>query len=71
LGEIIPKNNKWKRWPETTDARGIYFPLCEPRKIDEGAYLHRSVIDRMETGYAPVNLPKKFDVAETRPLPGS
>lgn len=33
----------------------------EPRKIDEGAIIHQSVIDRMATGnYDPKNLPKDY-----------
>jgi uncharacterized protein (DUF2235 family) len=64
LLEIIPKRLKWKRWPEPSTRRGLYLPLAEPRRIEEGAGLHRSVIMRLETGYRPVNLPKTYEVVD-------
>jgi len=66
LLELVPKNKKWRRWPEKTDRWGYYLPLSEPRKIAEGAFLHESVVDRLSTGYHPVNLPREYKVARTR-----
>lgn len=62
--ECLPKNLKWKRFPERSDRTGYYLPLGEPRMIDDGAFLHRSVIDRMEGGYGPANLPARYRVVE-------
>lgn len=64
LFEIVPKRVKWRRWPETGKGWGIYFPLSEPRRIESGARLHRSVVLRMEGGYRPVNLPPDYTVAD-------
>jgi len=69
--EFLPKRAKWKRFPEKSSSGGFYLPLGEPRKIDEGAFLHRSVIERRDKmGYAPINLPKIFEIAETRDAAG-
>ncbi|AUW58745.1 hypothetical protein C1T17_12195 [Sphingobium sp. SCG-1] len=58
--EYLPKNRKWKRFPENATSGGYYLPRAEPRKIPEGALLHHSVIERMAMGYEPVNLPSDF-----------
>jgi uncharacterized protein (DUF2235 family) len=72
LLEYLPKNRKWKRFPEATDVPGYYLPRGEPRKIAEGAALHRSVVDRMAaTAYKPVNLPQQYTIADTLPPPSS
>jgi uncharacterized protein (DUF2235 family) len=61
LFEVVPKLGKYRRFPAT--SRWPYLPLAEPRKIDEGASLHTSVIERMEkTDYRPVNLPAAYAV---------
>src|ERR1044071_2653841 len=61
LLEIIPKRIEWRDWPHRSSFLGWYLPLCEPRRIDEGALIHHSVFDRMEANprYRPVNLPPK------------
>jgi uncharacterized protein (DUF2235 family) len=65
--EFLPKGTQWKRFPEKTGSGGFYLPRGEPRKIDDGAFLHSSVIERKEKmGYAPINLPKVFEIADTR-----
>lgn len=58
--EFIPKNRKWKRFPERSVDGGYYLPRAEPRKISEGSLIHYSVIERMSTGYKPINLPNEF-----------
>lgn len=58
--EFLPKNRKWKLFPEKSSGSGYYLPRGEPRKIPEGALLHHSVIERMTTGYKPINLPIYF-----------
>lgn len=63
--EVMPKKLKWKRFPEKSTSEGLYLPLAEPRKIEEGAFLHSSVIERISAGYAPVNLPNHYGVAKT------
>ena len=66
LLEYLPKNRKWKRFPEKVEGGGYYLPRAEPRKIPEGALLHHSVIERIAKGYKPVNLPSDFT-----PVPSS
>jgi len=62
LLEIIPKRSKWRRWPRT-GGHGVYLPLAEPRKIDEGAFLHHSVVERLGPDYQPRNLPSQYQIA--------
>jgi uncharacterized protein (DUF2235 family) len=66
LLEIWPKRAKWKRFPEKSNSPGFYLPLAEPRKIEAGAFLHRSVVERRKhkEGYAPVNLPSQFQIVD-------
>lgn len=55
-------------WPKVSRARAslpkVYLPLGEPRFIPEGAVLHESVLDRMQSrlGYTPRNLPRSYVV---------
>ncbi|WP_454887302.1 DUF2235 domain-containing protein [Sphingomonas oryzagri] len=70
LFEIVPKRVKWRRWPEAAKGWGVYLPLSEPRRIEPGAWLHRSVAMRIEAGYRPVNLPPDHRVADDLPDPG-
>lgn len=65
LLEYLPKSRRWKQFPNQGEPSGLYFPCAEPRKIEEGAFLHQSVIDRIATGYKPINLPASYQVAET------
>ncbi|AZI36240.1 hypothetical protein NT2_04_00660 [Caenibius tardaugens NBRC 16725] len=67
--EFLPKNRKWKRFPEKSTSGGYYLPRAEPRKITEGALLHHSVIERMATGYKPINLPADFTLVSPDPEP--
>ena len=70
LLEAVPKPARLKRFPRQSQSRLAYLPLAEPRKIDAGALLHHSVIDRIAaTGYCPVNLPAQHAVAADAPWP--
>jgi len=61
LLEVLPKPTRWREWPRRPSLLGFYLPLAEPRPIWEGAAIHGSVFERMETepNYRPVNLPQK------------
>jgi uncharacterized protein (DUF2235 family) len=67
--EYAPKAAKYKEWPDRKVSFGFYIPDAEPRVIPEGAFIHESVLMRMEKelDYRPVNLPRKF---ETVPMSG-
>jgi uncharacterized protein (DUF2235 family) len=64
LLEGIAKRAKWRDWPRRRSLIGWYLPLCEPRRIDDGARVHYSVFRRIEADptYRPVNLPSKEKV---------
>jgi uncharacterized protein (DUF2235 family) len=66
--EFVPKLAKYKEWPEREARFGFYIPDAEPRPIPEGAWMHQSVVQRMDAirSYRPVNLPARF---ETWPMP--
>ncbi|PHP66520.1 hypothetical protein CSC94_12565 [Zhengella mangrovi] len=61
--EIVPKRLKWRRFPAKSESAGLYLPLGERRKIEDGSSLHNSVVQRMAKGYAPVNLPEHYLIA--------
>ena len=60
--EYIPKSDKYKEWTGRKSRLGVYIPECEPRTIPDGAYIHESVIDRInaDIGYRPVNIPAEY-----------
>lgn len=62
--EWIPKSNKYKEWSARKSYLGYYFPDAEPRPIPVNAYIHESVIDRMNAilAYRPVNLPSDYQI---------
>ncbi|WP_024516645.1 DUF2235 domain-containing protein [Bradyrhizobium sp. Tv2a-2] len=68
LLEYIPKPDRYKEWPKRRSRFGFYIPAAEPRLIPEGAFIHESVLKRMDAvaNYRPVNLPRTF---ETVPMP--
>jgi hypothetical protein len=45
--EWLPKQEKYREWPERKCVFGFYLPRGEPRLIPEGAIIHQSVIDRI------------------------
>jgi uncharacterized protein (DUF2235 family) len=59
--EFIPKLTKFRQWPRRWSMAGLYIPWGEPRRIPEGALIHRSVQQRIEAnvGYKPINLPSR------------
>ncbi|MDE2376032.1 DUF2235 domain-containing protein [Bradyrhizobium sp.] len=73
LLEYLPKAAKYREWKERTIHLGLfYIPDCEPRPIPEGAFLHESVVARMNAawlGYKPVNLPARYEVVPMPPPP--
>jgi uncharacterized protein (DUF2235 family) len=68
LLEFLPKAAKYKEWPARQSEFGFYIPNAEPRLIPEGAFIHESVVKRMDAlpSYRPVNLPAEF---QTVPMP--
>ena len=66
--EFIPKLAKYKEWPARQAHFGLYIPDAEPRPIPEDAFIHESVVKRMEAikDYRPVNLPSRY---QTFPMP--
>jgi uncharacterized protein (DUF2235 family) len=66
--EYVPKKASYKEWPERRSHFGFYIPDAEPRFIPDGAFIHESVLKRMDAlaDYRPINLPRKF---ETVPMP--
>ena len=66
--EFLPKSAKYKEWPARQTYLGFYIPDAEPRLIPEDAFIHESVVKRMDAlaDYRPVNLPARF---QTVPMP--
>ena len=65
--EWIPKQAKWREWPERKVYFGWYLPRGEPRPIPEDALVHRSVLERRDRvpDYKPVNLPATYTIENT------
>jgi uncharacterized protein (DUF2235 family) len=57
--EYIPKSATYKEWPARRAHFGFYIPDAEPRPIPDDAFVHESVMKRMDAvaTYRPVNLP--------------
>lgn len=68
LLEYLPKSARYKEWPARPVHFGWYIPDAEPRLIPDGAWVHESVVQRMDAlpAYRPVNMPKQF---EAWPMP--
>jgi uncharacterized protein (DUF2235 family) len=66
--EYYPKNAKYKEWPARQIYFGRYIPDAEPRLIPEDAFIHESVVKRIDAvkDYRPVNLPARY---QTFPMP--
>jgi uncharacterized protein (DUF2235 family) len=62
--EWMPKEEKYREWPERKCVLGFYLPRGEPRLVPEGAIIHQSVVDRMTkvATYRPINMPKSYAV---------
>ena len=59
--EWLPKSDKYKEWNELHSYFGRYIPNGEPRPVLDDAFIHESVLQRMEAvpSYQPINLPQK------------
>jgi uncharacterized protein (DUF2235 family) len=68
--EWLPKSDKYKEWIELRSGLGHYIPNAEPRYVRDGAFIHESVLRRVEAvpHYRPINLPQKRQVV---PMPVS
>jgi len=66
--EYVPKADEYKEWPARKSVLGHYIPDAEPRPIPNNAFVHESVVRRMEKvgEYRPVNLPAQYQVV---PMP--
>jgi uncharacterized protein (DUF2235 family) len=61
LLEFIPKRTKWRDGLRGCSVLGQYIPLSELRRINEDAWVHYSVLDRIDAdrSYRPFNLPPR------------
>jgi uncharacterized protein (DUF2235 family) len=59
LLEFWPKKDKYKEWKPRPSVLGRYIPDGEPRFIADDAFVHESVVQRMDAvkDYRPINLP--------------
>jgi uncharacterized protein (DUF2235 family) len=62
--EFLPKADKYKEWKARQSLLGHYIPDAEPRPIPEDAFIHESVVKRMQavSNYPPVNMPSRHQV---------
>ena len=69
--EWLPKSDKWKEWKPRVSFLGYYLPLGEPRFIENGVIIHRSVLDRKAQvpDYRPINMPESSQIEEMPPAP--
>jgi uncharacterized protein (DUF2235 family) len=67
LLEWLPKSDKYKEWKARKSFLGHYIPDAEPRLIPEDAFIHESVVKRMQAvpTYQPVNLPSRYRTIPT------
>jgi uncharacterized protein (DUF2235 family) len=62
--EFWPKADKYKEWKARPSFLGHYIPDVEPRLIPDGAFVHESVVKRMQAvpNYRPINIPARYQV---------
>ena len=62
--EWLPKADKYKEWMMRKSIMSHYLPDAEPRPIPSNAFIHKSVLHRMEAvpAYRPVNFPAEYQV---------
>jgi uncharacterized protein (DUF2235 family) len=62
--EYLPKADKYKEWKARKSYFGYYIPDAEPRPIPSDAFIHESVVKRMNavSKYRPINLPASYQV---------
>ena len=69
--EYLPKSNGFREWDSRKSILGMYIPNKEPRKIEDGSWLHPSVLERQAaSAYDPPNLPGKYRIYEADDSPG-
>jgi hypothetical protein len=70
LLEWLPKSDRYKEWKELRSHFDHYIPNGEPRPVSDEAFIHESVLRRVEAvpHYRPVNLPQKRRIV---PMPVS
>jgi uncharacterized protein (DUF2235 family) len=70
--EYLPKMAQYKEWPERKAHFGFYIPDAEPRVIPDDAFVHESVLLRMQdmADYKPVNFPLRYQTV-AMPTPPS
>jgi uncharacterized protein (DUF2235 family) len=61
--EVVPKLSRCG--PTGKRRAALYIPFGEARFVPDGAFLHQSVVDRVNAGigYSPRNLPARYSVA--------
>jgi hypothetical protein len=69
--EWLPKADKYKEWEARRSFLGRYIPNAEPRPIPMDAFVHESVVKRMQaiSNYRPVNMPSGYRVIPMPPGP--
>lgn len=62
--EYIPKSDKYKEWMTRRSVLGHYIPAAEPRPIPPDAFIHESVVRRLQavSNYQLPNLPQNYRV---------
>jgi uncharacterized protein (DUF2235 family) len=62
--EWLPKSDSYKEWKVLRSTFGHYIPNGEPRAVPANAFIHESVLRRMEAmlHYRPVNLPQRRQI---------
>ncbi|MCU7845606.1 MAG: DUF2235 domain-containing protein [Candidatus Thiodiazotropha sp. (ex Monitilora ramsayi)] len=64
LLEYLPKQARYRDWPDRKTLMKLYLPRCEPRKVPLNALIHHSVLERVERdiSYRPVNLSTEYQI---------
>jgi len=62
--EYWPKADKYKEWRARHSFLGHYIPDAEPRPIPENAFVHESIVKRMQAvpRYQPINMPSHYQI---------
>jgi uncharacterized protein (DUF2235 family) len=62
--EWLPKADRYKEWKARRSLLGHYIPDAEPRPIPEDAFVHASVVEKMQAvpDYRPINMPSRYQV---------
>ena len=62
--ELLPKSDRYKEWPARRSSLGFYLPYGEPRVVPKNAWIHESVLRRIDAvgRYRPLNFPVDYRV---------